>query len=172
MTMASEFALLGFIFVCFLAAMGGALFRPGAWYETLERPSWRPPNWLFGPAWAVLYAMIAVSGWLVWREVGLTGGALAFAVYAAQLILNFFWSAVFFGLRRIGWALVEMAALWLAILANILVFWPISPAAGAMLIPYLLWVSFAFTLNLAIWRLNPGGAGAANRRNDAAGSEA
>lgn len=168
MDIGSELALLGFIVVNVAAAMGGALFRPGAWYERLRRPSWRPPNWLFGPVWAILYAMIAVSGWLVWRKVGFEGAPWAFVVYGVQLVLNFFWSAVFFGLRRIGWAALEMAALWIAIALTIALFYPVDATAAALLVPYLIWVSFAFVLNVAIWRMNVGGANMEGRRATAA----
>lgn len=130
------------------------MFRPGPWYEGLRKPRWRPPNSLFGPVWLILFIMIAVSGWLVWREVGLWGAPVAFAVYGVQLVLNFCWSAISFGLRRLDWAAAEMAALWLAIAANIAVFAPISAMAAALLAPYLLWVSFALLLNVTLWRMN------------------
>lgn len=152
----SYIALFGFIAACTLAAMSGAIFKPGQWYEDLEKPAWRPPNWLFAPAWMVLYGMIAVSGWFVWLEAGLAGAALAFAVYAVQLLLNAAWSAFFFGLRRPDLAFGELVLLWLSILANILVFWPIDATAGWLLVPYLAWVTFAGALNFSIWRLNGG----------------
>lgn len=140
-----------------LAASSGAVFRPGAWYERLRKPSWRPPNALFGPVWLVLYVMIAVAGWRVWRAAGLEGaGGAALAVFALQLALNFLWSALFFGARRIGLALVELGLLWISILACVLLFRPIDGLAAALMLPYLLWVSFAFALNFAIWRLNRG----------------
>lgn len=156
-------ALLVFIGAVFAAGLSGVFFRPGRWYERLAKPDWRPPNWLFGPVWTALYAMIAVSGWLVWREAGDTpAGRLALGVFALQLTLNFLWSAVMFGARRIGWALVELGALWLSIAAMIVLFHPISPTAAYLLIPYLLWASFAAALNFAVWRLNPSdGRGAA-----------
>ena len=147
--------LLGFIAACVAAASSGGLFRPGAWYESLAKPSWRPPNWLFGPVWAVLYAMIAVSGWLVWRAAEPGAAALPLTIYAVQLVLNALWSAIFFGLRRLGLALFEMALLWVAILATIVTFYPIHAGAAYLLVPYLVWVSFAFVLNHVMWRLNP-----------------
>ncbi len=152
LTSPTNLALLGFVAANFLVALSGALFRPGAWYKRLSKPSWTPPDWLFGPVWMVLYALIAVSGWLVWQRVGLA--AEIFAVYALQLALNALWSALFFGLRRMRLALVEMAGLWLAIAANIAVFYPIDLGAALLLLPYLVWVSIAFCLNLAVWRLN------------------
>ncbi|MEJ1994412.1 MAG: tryptophan-rich sensory protein [Limibacillus sp.] len=154
MDLTSYLALFGFIGACTLVAMSGAVFRPGQWYEELDKPDWRPPNWLFGPAWSVLYAMIAVSGWFVWLEVGFSGAVLAFCVYGVQLLLNAAWSGVFFGLRRPDLAFAELLLLWCSILANILVFFPIDAAAGWLLVPYLAWVSFAGLLNYSIWRRN------------------
>lgn len=153
------FTLLGFLGLNFLAATAGAVFRPGDWYENLRRPSWRPPNRLFGPVWAVLYAMIAVSGWLVFEAEGRTLTP-AMAAYLAQLILNWGWSAVFFGLRRPGLAAAEIVALWLSIAVTIVLFQPIDGVAAALLLPYLAWVSFAAALNIAIWRMNRPGAAA------------
>jgi tryptophan-rich sensory protein len=149
----SNLALFGFVGACFLVAMSGALFRPGQWYEVLDKPPWTPPNWLFGPVWMVLYAMIAVSGWIVWREVGLAPGV--FAVYLAQLLLNGAWSGIFFGMRRMRLALYEVALLWLSIAANIAVFYPISGLAALLLVPYLCWVTIAAALNYEVVRRNP-----------------
>lgn len=147
--------LLGFVAVNFLTALSGAFFKPGEWYRGLAKPSWNPPDWAFAPAWAVLYIMIAVSGWMVWREAGFAGATLPLAVYGVQLLFNAGWSAVFFGLKRPDLAFVEVVGLWLSILATIIVFLPISTTAGLLLLPYLAWVSFAATLNFTIWRLNP-----------------
>ena len=151
----SYLALFGFIAANTLVACSGAVFRPGQWYEDLSKPSWRPPNWLFGPVWMVLYGMIAFSGWLVWRQEGFGGASVALTIYAVQLILNALWSAIFFGMRRLGLAFFEMVGLWLAILANIVVFYPLNSGAALLLVPYLLWVSFAMLLNFAMWRRNP-----------------
>ena len=153
MTVSGILSLLPFFAVCFCAALSGAFFRPGEWYERLAKPSWRPPNWLFPPAWSVLYVCIAVAGWLVWRQGG-AGTAVALAVYAVQLLLNAGWSAVFFGMRRVDWAFGELLLLWLSIAATIAVFAPISEAAAWLLAPYLAWVTFAGLLNLSIWQLN------------------
>ncbi len=154
MTWTDFAALMGFIALCVLVASSGAVFKPGAWYAGLTKPIWVPPNWVFPVGWSVLYVMIAVSGWLVWREVGLRGAPLVFALYAVQLALNAGWSAVFFGLRRMGAALGELVLLWLSIAGLIAAFAPISATAAWLLGPYLLWVSFAGALNLAVWRLN------------------
>lgn len=148
-------ALVTFLLANLAAASSGAFFRPGRWYAQLRKPSWRPPDWLFGPVWAVLYLMIAGSGWLVWRTVGDTGsGRFALGVYAVQLLLNAAWPAIFFGLRRPGWGVVEIIGLWGSILITIAVFLPLSPAAGYLLMPYLLWVTFASILNFRVWQLN------------------
>lgn len=152
--MASEsnfLSLLPFLLACAAAASTGIYFRPGAWYQNLAKPSWRPPDWLFGPVWLVLYIMIAVAGWMVWREAGLS---LALAVYAVQLVLNALWSGIFFGLRRPDLAFAEIVLLWSSILATIVMFWPISRMAAYLLVPYACWATFAGALNFRIWRLN------------------
>jgi tryptophan-rich sensory protein len=149
------YALWGFIAVCTVAAASGAIFKPGDWYTRLAKPSWVPPKWLFPIAWSLLYAIIAVSGWMVWKQAGLAGAALAFAIFGVQLALNAGWSAVFFGLRRIDLALIDVSFLWLAIVANIAAFAQHSETAAWLLVPYLAWVSFAAFLNLVMLRLNP-----------------
>ncbi|WP_137128371.1 TspO/MBR family protein [Roseomonas sp. HF4] len=154
METSSIVALLVFFGLNFATAMSGAVFMPGEWYRGLAKPSWNPPDWAFAPAWAVLYVTIAVSGWLVWREAGLAGAALPLAVYVVQLLFNAGWSAVFFGLQRPDLAFAEVIGLWLSILATILLFWPVSQLAALLLLPYLAWVTFAASLNFAIWRLN------------------
>ncbi len=147
-------ALACFLLACFAAASTGAIFRPGAWYETLDKPSWTPPDWLFPVAWSVLYVAIAVSAWLVWREAGVAGAALPLAVWAVQLLLNGAWSWIFFGLKRMDLAFIEVLALWASIAACIVLFWPINRWASVILVPYLLWSSFAAALNLAVWQRN------------------
>jgi tryptophan-rich sensory protein len=148
------FGLFGFVGLCFVAASSGAIFRPGDWYEALAKPWWRPPNWLFPPAWSVLYVTIAVAGWLVWRQAGFAGAPLPLAVYFVSLLLNAGWSACFFGLRRPDLAFGEVSLLWLSIVATIAVFAPVDNTAAWLLVPYLCWVSFAATLNFTIWQMN------------------
>jgi translocator protein len=155
MDLLSLLALLGYIAACFLAAMTGAFFRPGEWYERLKKPSWRPPNRLFAPVWTVLYVIIAISGWLVWREAGFVGAALPLAVYALQLVLNAAWTPLFFGLHRPDLGFVDIVLVWLTIVATIVLFFPINVGAALLLVPYLAWVTFATALNFAVWRLNP-----------------
>jgi translocator protein len=146
--------LICFIAASFAAASTGAIFRPGEWYKQLDKPRWRPPDWLFAPVWALLYLLIAASGWLVWREAGFSGAALPLSVYALQLLLNAAWTPIFFGLHRPGLALMETSILWGSIVATIVMFRPVSAAAALLLVPYLAWVSFASALNFAIWRRN------------------
>lgn len=143
-----------FILVTYAAAAIGGMFTPGEWYAQLAKPSWTPPAWIFAPVWTLLYTMMAVAGWLAWLRAGLAGGRIAFTFFGIQLALNAAWSWIFFGLHRPGLAALEIIVLWLAIAATIGAFWRIRPASGALLLPYLAWVSFAAALNMAIWRLN------------------
>jgi benzodiazapine receptor len=138
MDISEMLVLMGFVGACFLAAATGAAFPPGDWYERLAKPPWRPPNWLFGPAWAVLYMTIAVSGWLVWRTAGLPGAVLPIAIYLVQLVLNAAWTPIFFGLHRPDLAFIEIVALWLSIVATMAAFHPVNAAAAWPLLPYLL----------------------------------
>lgn len=150
----STVGLIGFVLLVLAVASTGAMYKPGAWYEALAKPDWTPPNWLFPIAWTLLYLMIALAGWLVWRAVGFSGASLPFLLYFAQLALNAAWSWLFFGLHRMDLALVDMAALWLTILANIFAFYAVRPGAGYLLIPYLVWVTYAAALNVAVWHMN------------------
>lgn len=150
----SVLSLVIILVICFaVAGLGSLATTPNIanWYATLNKPSWNPPNWLFGPVWTLLYAMMGVAAWLVWRRVGWGTAILCFAV---QLGLNLAWSFIFFGAHQTGLAFVEIILLWLAIVATIISFSAVSKPAAALLIPYLLWVSFAAALNFTIWRLN------------------
>lgn len=144
-----------FLLAAALAAFTASRFQPGAWYEALQKPAWTPPDWLFAPVWAVLYIAIAVAGWLVWRRSeGRFSAALAF--WAAQLALNTAWSWLFFGLHRPGLAMVDIVALWIAIVGFAVAAWPVHRLAAALFVPYAIWVGYAAALNFAIWRANPG----------------
>lgn len=134
------------------AAISGAAFMPGAWYQTLAKPTWTPPGWLFGPVWTVLYVMIAVAGWRAWMT-GARGVLLA--IWLGQMALNALWSYLMFGLHRIDLAMLNIALLLLSIVAFIIKAWPVDRAAALLFVPYAAWVSFATALNFAIWRLNP-----------------
>lgn len=148
---------LGLVFwlaVSFSAALFGSQFPPAAWYQGLAKPAFTPPDWLFGPVWTVLYAMMGVAAWQVWRDKGFSGAGAALALFVGQVILNGLWSFIFFGLQRPGLAFGEIILLWLAIGATLAAFWRTKPAAGLLLAPYWLWVSFAAVLNFYLWRLN------------------
>lgn len=146
--------LLVWIVVCFIPAVIGSRFSPGEWYAQLAKPSWTPPGYIFGPVWTLLYASMAVAAWMLWRRVGFTGGRTALILFMAQLVLNGMWSWIFFGLHEPGLAFVELCCLWLLILATVIAFWRLYRPSGALLVPYLAWVSFAASLNFSIWWLN------------------
>ena len=154
MILSSIVALIVFVAVCFLAAATGIMFKPGQWYEDLRKPSWQPPKWVFAPVWTLLYCMIAVSGWLVWRVADQLALAIPMGLYCLQLLLNAFWTPVFFGMHRLGLGLAVIIALWLAIAATIAAFATVSFTAALLMVPYLLWVTFAVSLSYAIWRRN------------------
>lgn len=150
--MRSWSALIVFLLLAAAAAGGGWFFPPGDWYASLARPWYAPPNWVFGPVWTALYLMIAVAGWLAWREVGLKSRAVL--AWSTQMILNAAWTPLFFGAHMLGAALIEMALLWAAIAWCIVAFWAVSRPAAWLMVPYLVWVSFAWLLNLGFWMLN------------------
>lgn len=146
-------SLVPFVIAVVAVAASGALFMPGTWYRSLSRPSWTPPDWLFGPAWTVLYLMIAVAGWMVWKAEGF-GPALTF--WIANLVFNGAWSWLMFGRHRIGLALADAVAMLVTIVGFIAVAWPVSQTAALLFVPYLAWVSFATALNFALLKRNPG----------------
>jgi tryptophan-rich sensory protein len=134
--------------------MIGSRFMPGEWYASLAKPAWTPPSAIFGPVWTTLYVLMAVAAWLVWKRAGFSGAGQALGLFIFQLILNVLWSYLFFGLHRIGFAFVDVVALWIVILMVMVLFWGKDWRAGALMIPYLAWVSFASSLNFALWRMN------------------
>lgn len=143
---------------CFVAGFIGSLANARSiptWYATLNKPSFSPPNSVFAPVWTALYIMMAIAAFLVWRRgiqtPWVTQALIAFGV---QLVLNTLWSILFFGLRQPGWAFGEIVLLWIAILATIVIFSRIAPAAAWLMVPYILWVSFAAVLNFSLWRIN------------------
>jgi benzodiazapine receptor len=139
-----------------LGAVGGLVTAPEIplWYAGLNKPSFNPPNWLFGPVWTTLYLLMGVSCYLVWRQPVSVERNKALYLFILQFVLNFCWSFIFFGMHETGWALTEMIILWLTILATIFSFAKFSKTAAWLLVPYIAWVSFAMLLNGAIWRLN------------------
>jgi len=147
-------ALVGILLVTFAVAGISGASTSGtvrSWYPTIAKPTWNPPDWVFGPTWTVLYAMMAVAAWLVWRR---AGWGVPLILFGVQLALNAAWSPLFFGLHRIDLALVDIVALWAAIVATTVAFWKVTPGAGGLFVPYLAWVSFATVLNFTIWRMN------------------
>ncbi len=147
---------LGFwLAITFAAAAIGSRFQPGEWYAGLVKPGLTPPAWVFAPVWTLLYAMMSLAAWLVWREHGLVKALRPLGLFLGQLALNVLWSYLFFGLHRPGLAFLDIVALWLGILATLVAFWRAYPAAGLLMLPYLLWVSLAAYLNFQFWRLNP-----------------
>jgi tryptophan-rich sensory protein len=149
--------LAGFAALCAaVSATGGAVTATSVstWYQMLDKPVFNPPDWAFPVVWTALYVMIAVAGWRVWRRAPLAETRRALTVYALQLALNLAWSFLFFGLQWIGLALAEIVVLWLAIAANAVLFWRLDRWAGALLVPYLVWVGYATVLNAALWLLN------------------
>ncbi len=154
----SKAALAASLFVCLAAGGLGSLATSAkipTWYATLAKPSWNPPNWLFGPVWTTLYVLMAVAAWMVWNRRAHVGAQAALVLFAVQLVLNTLWSFLFFGAESPAAAMLEILVLWIAIAATIWSFRKISPPAAWMLAPYLAWVSFASCLNYAIWTLNP-----------------
>lgn len=153
----SWIALAGWTGAALLAGLiGGVATRPGEWYASLDKPAWTPPGWIFGPVWTILYLMMGVAAWLVWERRGTGRAEAALTLFVVQLALNALWSWLFFGWHRIDLAVVEILILWLLIAATLSAFVRVRRAAGALLVPYLLWVSFAGALTLEIWRRNGG----------------
>lgn len=146
------------IIVCLAAGFIGSIFTNRSipiWYESLKKPSFNPPAWLFGPVWTALFILMGISLFLIWK-IGLNynGVKTALIVFGIQLILNILWSILCFGLRAPLAAFIEIIILWILILMTILIFYPISKAAALLLLPYILWVSFASVLNFSLWQLN------------------
>jgi tryptophan-rich sensory protein len=142
-----------FLIIVLAAASSGALFKPGEWYEGLRKPGWTPPKWAFPVVWTILYVMIGYAGWLVWT---VAEWSLPLLLWAVQMLANALWSYLFFGIRRMDLALVDVAILWLSVALFILVAWPVAPLASLLFLPYLAWVTAAAALNHSVRRLNPG----------------
>ena len=150
----SSAALVGWLALCFAVASVGALFPPGPWYAQLQKPTWNPPNWVFGPVWTLLYILMAVAAWLVWRQGGFAKQLRPLSLFLAQLACNAVWSWFSFGLHNLLLALADLTFLWVLLLLTTVVFWRTNKTAAVLLLPYLLWVTFAAALNLMLWRLN------------------
>jgi tryptophan-rich sensory protein len=140
-----------FLMTCAVAGAAGVFFKPGQWYRDLDKPAWTPPNWLFPVVWAVLYVLMA---WAVTRVASIPGNELAIALWALQIALNTLWSGVFFGLHRMLAGAAIIALLWLAVLATTVVFWTQDALAALMMVPYLVWGTYALALNTSVWLRN------------------
>lgn len=126
-----------------------------SWYQTINKPSWNPPNNIFGPVWTSLYILMGIALFLVWKaDTSSELKKIAFTLFAIQMVLNFFWSIIFFKLHQPGWALVEIIAMWVFILLTIFAFAQVNKTAAWLLVPYISWVSFATILNYTIWKIN------------------
>lgn len=147
-----------FIGICFFTAWLGAQVSPGVasgdWYQSINKPQWNPPTWIFGPVWTLLYAMMGTAAWLIWKKAGFGGAKIALTLFFVQLFLNGLWSQIFFGQQELGWAFAEIIILWAAIILTTIYFFRQSRIAGWLMIPYILWVTFAGWLNYTIWMLN------------------
>ncbi len=146
--------LVGWLILSFTAAAIGTQFMPDAWFAALAKPTWNPPNAVFGPVWTVLYTMMGTAAWLVWRRDGFRGGSPALVLFLSQLVLNAAWSFLFFGAHRIGYALLDIIALLVLILMLVRRFGQVDRRAGWLMVPYAAWVAFATALNTSIWQLN------------------
>ncbi|MEM6538244.1 MAG: TspO/MBR family protein [Pseudomonadota bacterium] len=148
-----------FLVLNFIAASSGGIFKPGVWYASLQKPGWTPPNWAFPIVWSTLFLMNAAAGAIAWEasKAASSGGlSAAFVVYGIGLAINFVWSALFFGMKRMDWALGDVVLLWMAIVAQIAFFAPISPLAALLGLPYLAWVTLAAVLNIRMIQMNNG----------------
>ncbi|HLR25256.1 MAG TPA: TspO/MBR family protein [Fodinibius sp.] len=145
---------IGWIVLSSLASFSGANFVPGEWYEMLQKPLWAPPNWVPPLVWPILYVLMGIAAWFVWKRRPVTVKKPALMWFLLQLILNAMWPWLFFGKHFIGTALAEILLLWIAILFTIFLFWHEDRRAGILIIPYILWVSYASALTFAVWQLN------------------
>lgn len=146
--------LIGWIIISSMAGIFGAQFKPGQWYQLLQKPAWTPPDWIFPVVWPVLYILMGIAAWVVWKTKSTSLTQETFIWFYVQLVLNALWSWLFFGMHMIGLALFEIILLWIAVAITLILFWKKNPSAGLLLIPYLLWISFALALTASIWQLN------------------
>lgn len=150
-------ALAVFLGVSFVVAAVGSIATTSSldpWYANLNKPDWTPSGSLIGAVWSVLYTLMGIAAWLVWREVGWTL-SLPLILFAGQLVVNGVWSVVFFGLQNPAAGFVAIVVLWALVLATLVSFWRITPWAGALFVPYIVWVTIAGSLNFLLWQMNP-----------------
>jgi len=150
-------SLAAWLVATFVTGVIGAIAsaNAGLFYGELSQPSWAPPAWLFGPVWSVLYVLMGVAAWLVWREHSFRAASTALTLFVAQLFANALWTWIFFVWHQGALSLAEIMALWMLIASTILAFWRLHKLAALLLVPYLAWVSFATALTVSLWRLNP-----------------
>lgn len=145
---------IGWLAITFAAAWLGSRYMPDEWYENFKKPSWNPPNKVFAPVWTLLYLLMAASAWLIWKNYDFSIAIFPLALFIIQLLLNAAWTWTFFKLHRPGMALADIIVLLMVILAMLTLFWEFIPLAGALLLPYAAWVSFAAFLTWTIWSMN------------------
>ena len=145
------FLFLIFLATCLAAGSTGAVFQPGDWYKSLDKPRWTPPDWVFPVAWSILYLCIAAAAA---RAAPVEGSAYAMATFALQIALNTLWTPIFFGLRKMGGGMLVIAGLWVAVAATMILFFQLDRIAGVLFVPYLAWVTIAAALNFSVWRRN------------------
>ena len=148
---------IGWLLLSFIAAAVGARasVQAATFYQQLAQPTWAPPASVFGPVWSLLYALMGIAAWLIWRGGGWRRQRGALTLFVLQLAVNALWSWLFFGWHRGAFAFADIVLLWLLIVSTLIGFWRVRPLAGALLVPYLCWVSFAAALNFTVWQLNP-----------------
>ncbi len=151
------FGLIGWLVVSFAASAIGAVasIQARSFYAELTQPAWAPPGAVFGPVWTVLYALMAIAAWLVWWQGGFRQHKISLSLFLVQLVVNALWSWLFFAWHFGAYAFINIIVLWFLIVATLITFWRVRPLAGALLVPYLLWVSFAAFLNYSVWQMNP-----------------
>jgi tryptophan-rich sensory protein len=147
--------LIGWLAFCLVASGTAVFVSTSGWYAELNKPMWNPPGWIFGPVWTLLYVMMGIAAWLVWRDGGWKMQGTPLRLFLLQWLFNALWTPLFFGAHRIELAFVDIVLLWLTLVVTLTLFWRVNWTAGMLLIPYLGWVSFAAALNLTILRLNP-----------------
>ncbi|HTJ95879.1 MAG TPA: TspO/MBR family protein [Rhodocyclaceae bacterium] len=149
--------LVAWLAISFVAAAIGSIasIHAGEFYAQLLKPSWAPPAWLFGPVWTVLYALMGIAAWLVWRANRSHSCTVPLILFLIQLVVNALWSWLFFKWHLGAYSFADILLLWVLIVTILPAFWHTRPLAGALLLPYLLWVSFAVALNYSVWQLNP-----------------
>jgi translocator protein len=146
--------LAGWLLLCFTVELSGVKFLPGRWYAHLNKASWTPPSYLFAPVWTVVYICMGIAAWLVWQQGGFRKQSVPLTLFLIQLALNGAWSFFCFGLHNVPLSLSDMLLLWVVLSLTTVRFFAVKPAAGWLMSVYLLWVTFASTLNVALWRLN------------------